>query len=137
MSDERCQCWLSGRQCVLPRHHDASMNATPHDFGGVVAEESIETFIAQWFTQGGATQFGTLDFDGRAPANADEFVSCVLTRVRGLFIRYIRHVEASEGVTFLEDGNRQASYGDPPPVFTDDEWKALQELAIQACPPRF
>ena len=28
--DERCPAIHDGQQCVLARHHDASMNATPH-----------------------------------------------------------------------------------------------------------
>lgn len=30
---DRCGALHNGRRCVLANHHDASMNATPHDYG--------------------------------------------------------------------------------------------------------
>jgi hypothetical protein len=57
-STDVCTAVKDGRRCVLPRFHDASMNATPHEYASLDdppaadLRELADQFTAEMFTNG-------------------------------------------------------------------------------------
>jgi hypothetical protein len=47
-----------------------------------------------------------------------------LTKLRNLFIRYIRHVQCCEGVDYINSGSHHND-----DAFTQEEWETLEQLA--------
>ena len=43
---DRCAAKDGGRRCILPAHHEASMNPTPHDFGLSAAADPAANRLA-------------------------------------------------------------------------------------------
>lgn len=50
---------------------------------------------------------------------------------RSLLVKYIRHVGECEGISYLDDADRHPC-GSQSTGFTDEEWKALQNLDREA-----
>jgi hypothetical protein len=53
-STDVCTAVKDGRRCVLPRFHDASMNATPHEYASLddPPAADLRALIAKWRSDG-------------------------------------------------------------------------------------